>query len=63
MGIITSEWDSQLAYGETLRLYQKQAVFVISDRSLIITFTSTADFKDAIIADFDTMVDSLEILD
>lgn len=63
MGVITSEWDSQLAYGETLRLYQKQVIFVISDRSLIITFTSTADFKDTILADFDTMVDNLTILE
>ena len=63
IGFITSEWDSQLAAGEPLRVYQQQAIFVLNDTSLILTFSSTVDFKDTIIADFDTMVASLTPLE
>jgi len=59
MGSITSEWDSQLAAGATLRIYQQQAIFVFSERSLIVTLSSPVEFKDEILTDFEAIVASL----
>jgi hypothetical protein len=63
MGLITSEWGSQLAAGESLRIYQQQALFVLNDTALVITFSSTVDFKDNILADFETVLTSLTPLE
>ncbi len=63
IGIVISEWDAQLASGEDIRLYQKQAILIVKNRALVITFTSTVDFKDTIIDDFDIMVDGFMLLD
>mgnify|MGYP002640243481 CR=1 FL=1 len=58
-GVITSEWDTQFAAGDVLRLYQQQVIVLMNDTSLVFTFSSTVDFKDTILADFDEMVTSL----
>ncbi len=63
VGIVISEWDAQLASGEDIRLYQKQAILIVKNRALVITFTSTVDFKDTILADFDDMVNEFRLLD
>ena len=62
-GCIVSEWDTTTDAGQTIRVYQKQAIFMVKNRSLIITFTSTVDFKDQVLDDFETMVDEIELLD
>ena len=62
IGIIVSEWDTQILGGETLRLYQQQVIFVIQNRPLIITFTSTKAFKDTILPEFESILDSLIVL-
>lgn len=62
MGIIVSEWDAQTASAENIRIFQQQAIFMIEKRALIITFTSTVDFKDTILPDFDALVDSFQLL-
>jgi hypothetical protein len=63
VGIVISEWDAQLATGEDIRLHQKQAILLVKNRALVITFTSTVDFKDTVIADFDTLVNGFMLLD
>lgn len=63
VGIIISEWDAQSAVGDPLRLYQKQALFMVKNQSLVITFTSTVDFKDEVVGDFDLLVDGFVLLD
>lgn len=63
VGIIISEWDAKSAVGDAIRLYQKQALFMINNRSLVISFTTTVDFKDEVVGDFDTMVDKFKLLD
>ena len=63
MGIVISVWDSEFVSGETMRIYQKQAIFLFDDAALIVTFTSRADFKDTILEDFDKMIESLIALD
>ncbi len=62
VGIITAEWDMQSTEGESLNLFQKQAVFVIENRALVITFSCTVDAKDTTLPEFDAMLDSLAIL-
>lgn len=59
MGIVTAEWDAQLASSETVHLYQKQAIFVIKKRALLVTFTSTVDFKDTLLPEMNALIDSL----
>ncbi|MBT3338028.1 MAG: hypothetical protein HN855_08600 [Anaerolineae bacterium] len=63
VGIVISEWDALLKTGEAIRLYQKQAIFIVKDRGLVITFTSSVDFKDTVIDDFDTLVNGFMMLD
>lgn len=63
VGIIISEWDSKTAAGDPIRLYQKQALFQVNNQSLVITFTSTVDFKDEVLGDFDLLVDGFVLLD
>ncbi len=64
IGTIETEWDlKDDDTGQVIRVYQKQALLVIQKRPLVITFTSTVDFKDQILKDFDTMVYGLELLD
>jgi len=63
IGTIETEWDlKDDDTGQVIRVYQKQALFVIQKRPLVITFTSTVDFKDQILEDFNIMVDGLELL-
>ena len=62
-GVVISEWDSQFVSGETMRIYQKQIIYLFDDNALVVTFTSRADFKDTILADFDQMIESLTALD
>ena len=62
MGVVTAEWETPLAAGKTIPAYQKQAIFVIHGRSLIVTLTSTVEFKDTILADFDRTIASLRLL-
>lgn len=62
VGIIETQWDEESASGETVSLYKKYAVFMVKNRSLIITLNSTVDFKDQVLQDFDTMVDGFELL-
>jgi len=63
VGIIISEWDAKSAVGDPIRLYQKQTLFMIKDQSLEIKFTSTVDFKDEVVDDFDLLVDGFMLLD
>lgn len=62
-GFVISTWDNEFASGETMRVYQKQVIYLFGDTSLVVTFTSRADFKDTILADFDQMIESLTALD
>lgn len=62
VGIIISEWDSKTAAGDPIRLYQKQALFQVNNQSLVIAFTSTVDFKDEVLAEFDLLVDGFVLL-
>ncbi len=63
VAFIISERDIVTDTGQDIRLYQKQALFMVKNHSLIVSFTSTVDFKDQIIEDFDMMVDSFRFLD
>ena len=63
VGIIISEWDSKTAVGDPIRLYQKQALFMVDGQSLVMTFTSTVDFKDNVLGDFDLFVNEFKLLD
>jgi len=63
LGIIVSEWNTTTNAGQAIRLYQEQAIILVKKRSLIITFTSTVDFKDQVLQDFEMMVDGFELLD
>ncbi len=58
-GEVVAVWDSQLLNGEPVSIYQKQALYIFNDMSLVITFSSSTDFKDTILSDFDTMLTSL----
>ena len=62
VAFIASERDIVTDTGQDVRLYQKQALFMVKNRSLIVSFTSTVDFKDQILEDFDMMVDGFERL-
>lgn len=62
VGIIISEWDSKLSSGETVHIYQKQAIFTVKNHSLVITFTSTVDFKDTVLAEFDALLADFTLL-
>ena len=62
MGVATAEWDVQLLVSGNVRMYQQQAIFLIKDRALVITLSSTLDFKDTILPDFKTLLDSLTSL-
>ena len=62
VAFIVSERDQVTATGQNISLYQKQALFMVKNHSLVISFTSTLDFKDQIIEDFDAMVDSFGLL-
>ena len=61
-GTIASEWGADDGTGATINIYQEQALFSINDKVLIITFTSSANFKDQILSDFETLVNDIEIL-
>ncbi len=63
VGIIESEWDAESDTGQIIRIYQRQALFAGKNNFLIITFTSTVDFKDQLLEDFEIMVDGFELLD
>ncbi len=62
MGTVTSEWETQSTGDESLSVFQKQAIFVIEGRALVITFTCTVDAKDTTLPEFDALLDSLTIL-
>ena len=63
VGIIESEWDAEGNTEQVIRIYQRQALFAVRNSFLIITFTSTVDFKDQLLGGFEIMVDGFEILD
>lgn len=61
-GFITAEWDSQLGSGNPLRVYQHQVIYLLNDTTIVLTLSSTTDFKDEISADFEAMVASFDPL-
>jgi hypothetical protein len=63
IGIVEMTSDAQSTSGESLNLYQKQAVFVVKGGALAITFSTTADLKDLLLPMFDGMVDRLTLLE
>ncbi len=61
-GIIISEWEKEDGTGNITHLYQQQALFSLNDKALSITFTSTQDFNNQILQDFEKLVDELRFL-
>lgn len=62
-GNIESERELQGTAENPLTLYQKQAIFMVKKRPLVITFTSTTDFKDQVIGEFDAMLNTFSLLE
>lgn len=62
-GMIESEREIQNADEEPIQLYQKQVIFTVNARALVITFTSTTAFKDEVIEEFETMLNSFSPLE
>ncbi len=56
-GIIVSVWNSELLSGEVVEVYQYQVIYLLDDTALTITFSSTTDFKDSILTDFEAMLE------
>lgn len=63
IGFIVSERELKADTGQNLRIYQKQVIFMVKNRSLAITLSSTVDFKDQVLPDFETMIDDFKLLD
>ncbi|MBT3713244.1 MAG: hypothetical protein HOG15_07835 [Anaerolineae bacterium] len=63
VGFIIFEQDAATDAGAIIRIYQKIAIFVIENHSVVISYASPVDFKDQIIEDFDMMVDGFGLLD
>lgn len=63
IGIVESTSDLQSTSGESISLYQKQAVFVVRGGAVAITFSTTIDLKDLLLPMFDAMIDRLALLE
>ena len=63
IGVIISEWDTQTSAGGNIRIRQKQVFFRPTVGTLVATLTTSTDLNDAIVPEFDTMVDEIKLLD
>jgi hypothetical protein len=63
MGIVETTSDLQGTSGESISLYQKQAIFRVRGGALAIAFSTTADLKDLLVPVFDQMIDRIEMLE
>lgn len=59
MGKIVSFSPGKLFSGEIVEVYQEQIIYLFDNTALTLTFTSTTAFKDTLLIDFETMLDSL----
>lgn len=62
-GIIEWEVESPSSTGGIIQLYKKEALFMVKNHALLITFTSPADFKEQALEEFDAMLESFRFLD
>ncbi len=62
-GILEITSDMQGTSGESINLYQKQALFRVKGGALFITFSTTADLKDLLLPVFDGMIDRIKMLE
>ncbi|MCC7117221.1 MAG: hypothetical protein IT310_01745 [Anaerolineales bacterium] len=63
IGIILSESTVIKEDGSEIKLFQKQVLVNLESGSLILTFTSDAEIKDATLPAFDGMIESLSLID
>ena len=63
VGIVVAEWDAKSLSGQDVRMYQKQAIFKVEVGTLVLTLTTTTDFKDTVLLEFDQKFDELVMLD
>ncbi|RME87668.1 MAG: hypothetical protein D6770_08800 [Anaerolineae bacterium] len=59
VGLVSAEWDGRTVTGQTVRAYQRQAIFDLPTGLLVITLTTTANLKEAILPEFEFLVNSV----
>ncbi|MCP4141982.1 MAG: hypothetical protein GY755_17180 [Chloroflexi bacterium] len=63
VALVASEREISTNTEKTFYLYQKQALFKINERFLVISFASTEPFREQVEQEFDAFVDDIALLD